>query len=206
MVLDICESCIRLENRLTVFWGLGARSGQAQEYSLTAVTGNQKFTPIIHYLHFHFSKAEINQLQISVKTCRPHSGKKTSSFFHWSASFRNRLYQIKSHNELLSSGIRRERRRYYLSHPHSSTWHTTSPSFKIRILISGRKKLKSNFSLVMMWRVFFYGEVQATFYILVSSNGNLQWNTVNSFRPVMTLRCYFTHWTPRSSEPESICS
>lgn len=111
MVLDICESCIRLENRLTVFWGLGARSGQAQEYSLTAVTGNQKFTPIIHYLHFHFSKAEVNQLQISVKTCRPHSGKKPVQ-----ASGIGCI-KLKSHNELLSSGIRRERRRYCLSHP-----------------------------------------------------------------------------------------
>lgn len=95
---------IRLENWLMAYWGLGTRSGQAQVYSLTAITGNKKLTPVTHCLHLHLGKTEINQLQSSIKACRQNM-KKTC------ATLRSTLYQIKSHSKLLSSGIRKERRR-----------------------------------------------------------------------------------------------
>lgn len=72
---------IRLENWLTVYWGLGTRSGQAQVYSLMAITGNKKLTPVIHCLHLHLGKAEINQLQTSIKTCRQNLEKKLAQIW-----------------------------------------------------------------------------------------------------------------------------
>lgn len=138
-------------------WGLS----QTQEYSPMAVTGNQKLTPLIHYLHLHFQKAEINKLQISIKMCRSHLRTKTC------ASFRNMLYKI--NNELLPSGIRKERRRYCLSHP---PWlylmHYICKFLSVQNTNSNFCEEKNqNLTLVWWW----HGEGQDRFYILVFSMG-----------------------------------
>lgn len=137
---------ITLENRLTMSWGLG----WTQEYSPMAVTGNQKLIPLIHYSHLHFRKAEINKLQISIKMCRSHLRRKMC------ASFRNMLYKIKSIMNCWPSGIRKERRRYCLSHP---PWfylmHYICKFLCVQNTNSNfceGKKSKSNVSLVMIWR------------------------------------------------------
>lgn len=69
-------------------------------YSLMAVTGNKKLTPVIHCLHLHLDKTD-----------------KSAADFNLNMETEHRKKSVVSHSKLLSPGIRKERRRNCPSHP-----------------------------------------------------------------------------------------